>query len=116
MLYVLFPCGFTPLYCVIWPLSKDVLSRHHFLFIITKFYYYIRSNKKTIRKLNKEELIDESLTVNSVDEELANLTSRFDEFLEKYAQVESELEISKNWTKLLSKQIETLHRNTFGEK
>ena len=63
--------------------------------------------RKQLEKLSKEELI----TVNSIHEELANLTSRFDEFLEKYVQVESELEVSKNCTKLLSKQIETLQRN-----
>ena len=67
--------------------------------------------RKQSEKLNKEELIDELLTVNSFHEELANLTSRFDEFLDKYARVQSELEVSKNCAKLLSKQIETLQRN-----
>ena len=67
--------------------------------------------RKQLEKLSKEELIDELLTVNSIHEDLAKLTLRFDEFLEKYAQVESELEVSKNYTKFLSKQIETLQRN-----
>ena len=67
--------------------------------------------RKQLEKLSKEELIDELLPVNSIHEDLANLTSRFDEFLEKYVQVESELEVSKNCTKLLSKHIETLQRN-----
>ena len=44
--------------------------------------------------------------------ELANLRSSFDKFLEKYAPVRSEFEESKNYTKLLSKQIETLPRNS----
>ena len=68
--------------------------------------------RKQLEKLTKEELIDELLTVNLIHEDLANLTSRFEEFLEKYAWVESELAVSKNSTKLLSKQIETLQRNT----
>ena len=68
--------------------------------------------KKQSEKLSKEELINELLTVNSIHENLVNLTSRFGEFLEKYARVESELEVSKNCMKLLSKQIETLRRNT----
>ena len=68
--------------------------------------------RKQLEKLTKEELIDELLTVNSIHEDLANLTSRFDEFLKKNVQVESELAVSKNCTKLLSKQIETLQRNT----
>ena len=41
--------------------------------------------RKQLEKLTKEELIDELLTVNSIHEDLANLTSRFEEFLEKYA-------------------------------
>ena len=41
--------------------------------------------RKQLEKLTKEELIDELLTVNSIHEDLANLTSRFDKFLEKYA-------------------------------
>ena len=79
--------------------------------------------RKQLEKLSKEELlINELLTVNSIHEELANITSRFDEFVEEYVWIESELGISKNYTKLLSKQIETLQkmllalRNTFREK
>ena len=68
--------------------------------------------RKQLEKLTKEELVDELLTVNSIHEDLANLTSRSDEFLEKNVRVESELAVSKNCTKLLSKQIETLQRNT----
>ena len=67
--------------------------------------------RKQLEKLTKKELIDELLTVNSIHEDLANLTSRFDEFLEKYARVESKLEVLKNCSKLLSKQIETLQTN-----
>ena len=61
--------------------------------------------RKQLEKPRKEELIDELLTVNLIYEELGNLTLRFDEFLE------SELEVSKNSMKLLSKQLETLQRN-----
>ena len=67
--------------------------------------------RKQSEKFSKEELINELLTVNSIHENLVNLTSRFGEFLEKYAPVESELEVSKNCMKLLSKQIETLQEN-----
>ena len=68
--------------------------------------------RKQLEKPCKLELIDELPTVNSIHELLANLTSRFDIFLEKYAQVEFELEVLKNCTKRLSKQIEILQRNT----
>ena len=47
--------------------------------------------RKQLEKLTKEELIDKLLTVNSNHEDLENLTPRFDEFLEEYARVESEL-------------------------
>ena len=43
--------------------------------------------RKQLEKVSKEELIDGLLTVNSIHEELAKLTSRFDEFLEKCARV-----------------------------
>ena len=67
--------------------------------------------RKQLKKLTKEELIDELLTVNSIHEDLANLTSRFDQFLEKYERVDPKLAVSKNCTKLLSRQIETVQRN-----
>ena len=70
--------------------------------------------RKQLKKLTKEELIDELLTVNSIHEDLANLTSRFDQFLEKDGRVDPELAVSKHCTKLLSKQIETLQRNALG--
>ena len=38
--------------------------------------------RNQLEKLSKEELIHELLTVNSIQGELANLTSRFKEFLE----------------------------------
>ena len=41
--------------------------------------------RKQLEKLTKEELIDELLTVNSIRQDLGNLTSRFDESLEKNA-------------------------------
>ena len=48
--------------------------------------------RKQLEKLSKEELIDELLTINSIHEDL-----------EKYVQVESKLEVSKNCMKRLSK-------------
>lgn len=68
--------------------------------------------RNQLEKLSKGKLIDKLLTVNSVLEDLANITSYFNEFLEKHARVQSELEVSKNCAKLVSKQIEVLQRNT----
>ena len=93
---------------------RRVLSRRYFLFDITKFYYLLLLvvlTGKQIEKLTEEELIDELLTANSIHEDLASLTSRFDQFLEKYGRVDPKLAVSKNCTKLLSKQIETVQRN-----
>ena len=71
-----------------------------FFINITEFYYLmllkmVVLTRKQLEKLTKEELIDELLTLISIHEDLANLTSRFDELLEKYARVESELSVSK---------------------
>ena len=68
--------------------------------------------RNQLEKLSKGKLIDKLLTVNSVLEDLANITSYYNEFLEKHARVQSELEVSKNCAKLVSKQIEVLQRNT----
>ena len=59
--------------------------------------------RKRLGKLSKEKLINELLTVNSIHEDLANLISRFDELLEKYTRVESQIEVSKNCKKFPSK-------------
>ena len=55
--------------------------------------YNYENSRSNLEKLSQEELLDELLTVNSIDEELANITSRFDEFLEKNVRVQSELEV-----------------------
>ena len=64
--------------------------------------------RKHLEKLTKEELINELLTVNSINEDLANLTWGLDEFLEKYEWVESELAV---WKKLHETSLHT-NRNT----
>ena len=51
--------------------------------------------RNQLEKLSMQELIDVFFTVNSIHEELANLTSRFHEFLGKYERVQSELLIEK---------------------
>ena len=45
--------------------------------------------RKALEKLSNEELIGDLLIVNPIQQELANLTSRFDEILEKYMREES---------------------------
>ena len=67
--------------------------------------------RNQLEKLSKGKLIDKLLTVNSVHEDLANITSYFNEFLEKHARVQFEIEVSKSCAKLVSKQIEVLQRN-----
>ena len=72
------------------------MGRHHSLLLIKKFCFSLLMKivvliRKSLEKLSKEELIDELLIINSIHGELANRASRFDEFLAKYARVESEL-------------------------
>lgn len=61
--------------------------------------------RKQLEKLSMKKLRDKLLTVNSIHKKLANLTSSFDDLSKKYARVEYELEVSKNYTKLVSRQI-----------
>ena len=72
------------------------MDRHHSLLLITKLCYSLLMKivvliRKSLEKLSKEELIDELLIINSIPGELANRSSIFDEFLAKYARLESEL-------------------------
>ena len=82
---------------------KSIRESHPVIWLLSKAVY---------RAVPLFYLLLQNFIVNSIHEELANITSRFDKFLEKYARVVSDLEISKNCTKLLSRQIETLQRHT----
>lgn len=66
---------------------------------------------KQLEKLSKEELIGELLTANTIDEELANITLRFDEFLEKMRKQNLNLKYKKlNQTSLKTKRNITYYK------
>ena len=92
------------------------MSCCHFLLIIRNFYYYIHIKmiiltSKQLGKLSKEELIGELLTINTINEELANIPSRFDEFLEKMRKWNLNLKYKKlNQTSLKTKRNITYYK------
>ena len=66
---------------------------------------------KQLEKLSKEELIGELLTINTINEELANIPSRFDEFLEKMRKWNLNLKYKKlNQTSLKTKRNITYYK------
>ena len=66
-----------------------------------------------VDNLSREELIEELLKSSDITEMLNGLNNRFDDFIKKYDELNSELLISKNYNSLLLKRI-TLERNALN--
>ena len=72
--------------------------------------------------LSKDELIDRLLQVENIEDKLEHLNKRFDNFLGKYNELHSELQVSKNYSNLLRNRVielEKMHlvqHSTFEEK
>ena len=72
--------------------------------------------------LSKDELIDRLLQVENIEDKLEHLNKRFDDFLGKYNELHSELQVSKNYSNLLRNRVielEKMHlvqHSTFEEK
>ena len=64
--------------------------------------------------LSKEELVEEFLKFSNITDQLQSLTKRFDDFIEKYDILHSELLVSKNWNSLLLNRIINLERNALN--
>ena len=67
--------------------------------------------RSQLENLSKEELIDELISVEDISSRLSDITSRLDDFLRRYEILSSELTVSKNCNRLLSKRIVQLERN-----
>ena len=61
--------------------------------------------------LSREELIEELLKFSDITNKLNSLNNRFDDFIKKYDELNSELLISKNCNSLLLKRITNLEHN-----
>ena len=64
--------------------------------------------------LSREELIEELLKFSDITDKLNGLNNRFDDFIKKYDELNSELLISKNCNSLLLKRITNLERNALN--
>ena len=62
-------------------------------------YHHNGSNKKPIKNLSKEELIEELIKLSDL------IISRFDDFLRRYEVLSPDLSVSKNCNCLLSERI-----------
>ena len=67
-----------------------------------------------VDNLSREELIEELLKFSDITEMLNGLNNRFDDFIKKYDELNSELLISKNCNSLLLKRITNLERNALN--
>ena len=67
-----------------------------------------------VDNLSREELIEELLKFSDITDMLNGLNNRFDDFIKKYDELNSELLISKNCNSLLLKRITNLERNALN--
>ena len=59
-----------------------------------------------LESLLKDELIDRLLQVENIEDKLEHLNKRFDDFLGKYNELHSHLQISRNGSDLLHNRVE----------
>ena len=67
--------------------------------------------RSQLEKLAKEELIEELITVDDITSRISDLTNQFDDFLRRFEVVFSDLAITKNCNRLLTKGVVQLERN-----
>ena len=70
--------------------------------------------RSQLENLSKDELIDRLLQVENIEDKLEHLNKRFDDFLGKYDELHSELQVSKNCSNLLRNQVIKLERNALS--
>ena len=59
----------------------------------------------------KEELIEELIIVDDITSKISDLTNRFDDFLRRFEVVSSDLAITRNCNRLLTKRVVQLENN-----
>ena len=60
---------------------------------------------------SKEELIEELITVDDIASKISDLTNQFNDFLRRLEVVSSDLAITRNCNRLLTKRVVQLERN-----
>ena len=64
-----------------------------------------------MENLSKEELIEELIIVDDITSKISDLTNRFDDFLRRFEVVSSDLAITRNCNRLLTKRVVQLENN-----
>ena len=67
--------------------------------------------RSQLENLSKEELIEELITVDDITSKISDLTNRFDDFLRRFEVVSSDLAITRNCNRLLTKRVVQLESN-----
>ena len=63
------------------------------------------ATRSQLENLSKDELIERLLQVENIEDKLEHLNKRFDDFLGKYNELHSELQVSKNCSNLLRNRV-----------
>ena len=63
-----------------------------------------------LENLSKDKLIDRLLQVENIEDKLQHLNKRFNNFLGKYNELHSELQVSKNYSNLLHNRVIELEK------
>ena len=67
--------------------------------------------RSQLEDLSKEELIEELITVDDITSKISDLTNQFDDFLRRLEVISSDLAITRNCNRLLTKRVVQLERN-----
>ena len=87
------------------------------ILILFLIYILLSSPTKMVRtrsqleNLSKEELFEELITVDDITSKISHLTNRFDDFLRRFEVVSSDLAITRNCNRLLTKRVFQLESN-----
>ena len=67
--------------------------------------------RSQLENLSKEKLIEELMTVDDIASKIYDLTNQFDDFLRRLEDASSDLAITRNCNRLLTKRVVQLERN-----
>ena len=66
--------------------------------------------RSQLENLSKDELIDRLLQIENIEDKLEHLNKRFDNFLGRYNELHSELQVSRNFSNLLYNRVIELEK------
>ena len=70
--------------------------------------------RSQLENLSKDELIDRLLQIENIEDKLEHLNKRLDNFLGKYNELHSELQVSRNFSNLLYNRVIELEKNALS--